>query len=412
MAGFFASGGPLTLASHRRQDTGLVPKCGACGLKQFCESPEMPVWGEGRRRVLLVGHSPDLTEDRQHRPFVGDDGRLLRKVLNRIDVDLDRDCWSTNALRCHPKTAKDIARLPTAKEVEHCRPYLLRAVRELQPDVIVLLGAEAVQSLIGWLWSEEVGPADRWAGYRIPSQKLNAWVCPAWHPSRMRLQEGKRDHDLVEKLFQEQLSAAFALDGRPWNPVPEYHRQVKVVVDTSEAADHIRQMTENATVPLAWDLETNMLKPDGSDAAIWTCAISDGEVSIAYPWHGPAVTATLDFLCSDVPKIAQNMKFENRWAKAVCKVWVRNWAWDTMLAAHVLDNRARTKGLGFQVFTRLGFDSWDQKIAPYLKSSGGGNVSNRIRDCPLPDLLTYNGLDSLLEHKIAVLQAKELGVEL
>lgn len=408
VAGFFTAGGPLTMAAPRRREPGLTPKCGACKLHLGCQHGKMPVWGEGRRGVLVMGEAPGREEDDQNRPFVGQAGRLLRKCLNRIDVDMCRDCWTTNSLICRPPKN----RTPTDKEIEYCRPNVINVIREHQPAVIILLGGTAVNSLLGWLWAEEPGGIGRWAGYRIPSQKLNAWVCSAWHPSYVARSEGKRDYGLMERTLTEHLAAAFALEGRPWNPVPDYRSRVRVLLDPEEAGRAVQRLVKTATGPVAWDIETDRIKPDHPDAFIWSCSMCAGGGSISYPWHGAAREATLEFLKSNVPKIGFNARFETRWILAKHGFMVRNWCHDGMLAAHVLDNRAKTKGLSFQAFARLGFDAWDGTVSPYLRSKGGGNTPNRIRECPLPELLLYGGLDSLLEYEIAMIQSKELGIDL
>ena len=153
----------------------LIPRCGACGIYRQCKSPKMPVSGQGKQGVLIVGEAPGAVEDEQGKPFVGESGQLLRETLERLDVNVDRDCWVTNSLICRPPKN----RTPTDKEIDYCRPNLINTIEEVQPKTIVLLGAVPVKSLIGWLWREQVGALGRWIGWRIPCQKLNAWICPA-----------------------------------------------------------------------------------------------------------------------------------------------------------------------------------------------------------------------------------------
>lgn len=93
------------------------------------------------------------------------------------------------------------------------------------------------------------------------------------------------------------------------------------------------------------------------------------------------------------------MKFEERWtvAKLGCKV--RGWHWDTMLAAHILDNRSGITSLKFQAFVHLGISDYDSHISPFLYSKHP-NETNRIDQVDDKSLLLYNGLDSLLEYLI------------
>jgi uracil-DNA glycosylase family 4 len=421
--GFFS---PTQLAS--KSSVPMLPQCGRCGLYRYCDSPKMPVYGDGRRKILVVGQSPGAHEDRQHRPFSpdGDAGGLLHDMLGKLGVNLYRDCWVTNALRCRPwemsKAQNVVNRTPTRLEVGYCRPFLIQALEELEPETVVLLGAEAVQSMIGWLWKDNVGTVSRWRGWRIPCQKLNAWVCPTWHPSFIMRTDygesgergddwkGDRDNETRKGIFERDLQAAFETNGRPWQEVPDYKKQVKLIHDPVQAAFYIRQFAKSSR-PVAFDYENSPLKPDRSDSWISCCSMSNGKHTIAYPWLGEAVVATGEFLKSDVPKVASNMKHETRWSMRHFGFRPRNWVFDTMLAAHTLDNRPDITSVKFQAFVLLGQELWNKDVEPFFDSKGS-NEHNRIKEIPLERILTYCGMDSLMEILVAKKQAKQLKVEL
>ena len=387
------------------RDDPRLARCGRCGLHKGCRSPRMPATGEGRRRVLVVAEAPGKEEDKRNTQLVGPAGQTLRRCLSKIDVDLDRDCWKTNAAICFP------GRNPTKEEVLGCRSNLLKTVWELEPETIVLLGGAAVQSLIGWLWREDAGKVSRWVGWRIPSQRLNAWICPTFHPSYvMRIEragQGEEQARVISILFRRHLERAFELRGRPWTKSPEFERQIKVLLSGREAAEAVDFLIRSQPdVPVAFDFETNMLKPDSSKAEIVSCAMSNGEETIAYPMTGEAREVTVAFLRSPVPKVAHNMKFDDRWSRRVLGIPVRNWRWCSMQAAHVLDNRRGICGLKFQAFVRLGQESYDERVAPSLK--GGSNAPNRIRAVDVRDLLLYNGMDALCTILVAQKQMEEM----
>lgn len=389
-----------------RPTGGTLPRCGLCGLLKKCRSPKMPVAGKGEKRILVVGEAPGAEEDDKGIPFVGKTGTYLRDTLAEVGIDLRRDCWLTNSLICRPpkNTVTD------ERMIDWCRPNLLKTIEELQPETIVLLGARALKSLIAWLWKEDAGEINKWAGFRIPCQRLNAWVCPTWHPSFVvRENETRRDGGVTELVWKRHLKAAFRT-GRPWSEVPSYASCVRTELNPERAAAAIRRLTAFGRV-LAFDYENTTLKPDGKHARIYCCAISDGEESIAYPWHGEAITASIEFLRSPVPKIGFNVKHEQRYSRANLGVKVRNFVWDGMLAAHVLDNRSDTKSLKFQAFVLLGQESYDDAIKPYLKSKGS-NDRNRITELDLEAVLRYCGMDAILEWHVAMKQAKKLGVTL
>lgn len=394
----------------------LVPKCGICQLYRHCKSPKMTVAGEGRRKIFVIGEAPASKEDRDGLPFVGGAGRYLRGKLAECGIDLDRDCWTTNAIICWPHEAggngRERNRTPTDKEIDYCRPNLVRAINELNPEIVIPLGAKAVRSLIGWLWKPEVEGIGRWIGWQIPSQRLNAWIVPNWHPAFLLRQgdNGQRMDDVAEKMFLRHLKAAAKLKGRPWERVPDYRREVEVVMDPKTAAFNVGQMIKHGK-PVAFDYETDGLKPDNPGLGIVSCGMSNGEFTFAYPWHGEAIAATKEFLASGMPKVGWNVKYEQRWTRAKLGIGVRNWVWDGMIAAHVLDNRKHICSAEFQEFVLLGF-AWHKGRMGSLMKAAGTNSANRLREANLAELLTYNGLDALVEWRMAQAQARRIGMDI
>src|SRR5580704_10111068 len=175
MSGFF----PEYDGAPERKPLPLVAKCGACGLHKTCQSPFMPVYGKGKRKILVVGEAPGAVEDKRNKPFQGESGELTQTVFEELGADLFRDCWVTNALICRPPHNF----IKKEAMIEYCRPNVFKVIKELKPEVIILFGKRAVHSVIGHAWKEEVGAMTRWAGWRIPCQNPRAWICPTYHPS-------------------------------------------------------------------------------------------------------------------------------------------------------------------------------------------------------------------------------------
>lgn len=379
----------------------LVPKCGACGLLKTCLSPQMPVSGKGRRGILVVGEAPGKDEDKEGKAFVGKAGQLLRKVLKRVGLHPDNDCWFTNALICRPPNNET----PNDLKIGYCRPNLTKTIAALQPNVIILLGGVAVKSLLGTLWREDPGSISKWAGWTIPCRSPNAWICPTFHPSYC----ARAEDPVVDLLFAQHLEAAAEKDSRPWTTIPDTLKQVRRELNDEAAAKAVDRL-HKAGRPLAVDYETNMAKPDHWKAAIVSCAVSDGETAIAYPFQGKAQQATSKLLADpDVPKIAANIKFEDRWTRAILGHPVRNWWWDSMQAAHWIDNRTGITSLKFQAFVLLGQPPYDDHLRGLLKTKGG-STANQIDQIDIMDLLLYNGLDALLEVQVTHAQRKFTGL--
>lgn len=364
----------------------------------------MRPYGQGKRKILVAGEAPGKNEDMEGRPFIGPAGQRLREILLKVGVDLDRDCWTTNSLICYPGN-----RNPTSDEISFCRPNVINTIEELKPEVMILTGSVPVQSVLGWLWKPDPGSIGMWAGWKIPHRKLNCWICPTYHPSHLL----RSENPVLDLLFEKHIKTAISLNGRPWpNDKVPYEERIQVLYDAEEAAYTIRsvllQPDRKNPRPVAFDYETNCLKPDSTEARIVSCSVSDGITTIAYPWHGEVVAATIELLRSPVPKIIANARFELRWTKAKLGFWPRNVIWDTVIAAHILDNRPGTAGTKFQAFVRLGQPDYGSEMEQFFKSDGGGNSLNRIRDCDLGKLLRYNALDSFLEWYIAKQQMEEI----
>lgn len=397
MRGFFAAS---TLVSSPKVGAGAgVARCGVCRLYSKCANPKLPISGAGRKRILIVLDSPTRSEDFTGKPVSGETGALLKAELSKVGVDLMRDCWVTYAINCHiPKGEEDSA------QVLHCRPNVLKAVRELDPTVVLTFGFAAMRSLVGHTWREDVGELERWVGYQIPAQALNVWICPMW--GLQRYMERKQKDKVLSIHFNKFLKAAVRkCSDKPWDVVPDWKSEVEIVYDSDVAAQRIRKCIELGGLT-AFDYETNMLKPDWPEAEVWSASICwQGKKTFAYPWKGAAIEASREYLHSPLPKIASNLKFEDRWTRKFFGRPVRAWHWDTMVAAHVLDNRPGVTSIKFQSYVLLGMPCYNEHIEPFLESPKDKRV-NRIAEIETRQLLLYNGLDSLLEYKAFEVQSK------
>jgi DNA polymerase len=83
-----------------------------------------------------------MYEDEQGRPFVGQGGRLLNKMITAIGLARE-DVYLCNVVNCITPNS----RTPEADEVESCKPFWIGQMRIVQPEVIVTLGATATQAI-------------------------------------------------------------------------------------------------------------------------------------------------------------------------------------------------------------------------------------------------------------------------
>jgi len=359
----------------------------------------MPVTGKGHKKILIVAEAPGEEEDKKGIQLIGKSGQLLRRHLKKMNVDLDKDCWKTNAVICYKKNNPT----PSDEIIEACRPNLMKTIKQCQPNVIILLGKIAIKSLISVLWKEDDGILSKWTDYEIPCHNPNTWIICTYHPAYLL----RKNDRVLNRFFEKHLKTAVRKSkSKPWKEVPNYRDQVDIIMNPSQASQILLEMMSKGG-PIAFDYETNCLKPEGEGTKIISCSVCwRGNKTIAFPWEGEAIHAMDQILKSSMPKIASNMKFEDRWTRAKMGHPVKNWLWDTMIAAHVLDNSPKITSIKFQSFVLLGAESYDEHISPLLQSTKNSKL-NRIDEIDLKDLLIYNALDSLLEYKVAMKQMKQ-----
>jgi uracil-DNA glycosylase len=125
-------------------------ECRGCHLH---ENANQTVFSRGgaRARVVMVGEQPGDVEDQRGEPFVGPAGVLLRRAV--ADAGLDpAELYITNAVKHFKNILRGRRRIhqtPDRIEITACRPWLLAEFAQLDPGVVVALGATAAQALLG-----------------------------------------------------------------------------------------------------------------------------------------------------------------------------------------------------------------------------------------------------------------------
>ncbi len=227
--GFFSSS-----SFKNKEKLPTIARCGTCGLYKYCKSPKMPPTGKGLKKILVVAEAPGEREDEKNTQLIGKSGQLLRRVLRKMNIDLDIDCWKTNAVICRREENKT----PDDDMIEACRPNLIKTINKYQPNVISLLGAIACKSLLSVIYKREVGSISRWGGYYIPCHKPNAWIVPTFHPSHVL----RKNNKVLEKLFEKHLRMAVRKKSKPWKTIPDYKSQIEIIMNPSREIGWLKKI--------------------------------------------------------------------------------------------------------------------------------------------------------------------------
>ena len=119
-----------------------VRKCTRCSLYATATNA-VPGEGDPKADLVCVGEAPGAKEDETGRPFVGQAGQLLTKILAAIDLTREQ-VFICNVLKHRPPGNRN----PLPEEVEACSPYLIRQLELIKPKVIVAFGTFAAQTLL------------------------------------------------------------------------------------------------------------------------------------------------------------------------------------------------------------------------------------------------------------------------
>lgn len=416
MKGFWISSEKVVksrTSSNRKQSMPKVSVC-PCGLEKTCEGPMMAVGGQGRMKILVLAEAPGAEEDRAYardlkakgpkapgRQLIGQAGRRLAEQLELNGIDLYEDCWTYNAVNCRPPANAT----PTSYQIAACRPRVRQVIEQLKPRFILATGMTAVDSLISDRWFDDdgLGGLTRWRGWQAPDQDFKAWICPVWHPSYVLRCERGNNTPQVPLYFNRDIQQfANLVHENPEFPGIDLNGRVEIL-SSNEDIKRVLRMASKQTRPVFFDYETSGLKPHTPDHFIYSLSLCWNTDGCAYSFlMTPSIEEDCrQFLCSPAPKIAQNIKFEERWSRSILGTPVNNWVWDTLLASHVEDNRGGISGLKFQIYVKFGIVDYSKEISHYLKSTTEGDLSlNHIQEAPVEKLLEYGGLDSWLGLKL------------
>lgn len=140
---------PAAMAAQTGQEQALralAQECGACQACGLAQGRQHVVVSRGNpwAPLLLIGEAPGAQEDAQGLPFVGRAGQLLDRMLESVGIDSERDAYICNVIKCRPPDN----RRPTPAEIAACRPFLLRQIALVNPRVILLVGATALEGVL------------------------------------------------------------------------------------------------------------------------------------------------------------------------------------------------------------------------------------------------------------------------
>ena len=169
-------------------------RCAACELAATRQNVVVSR-GNPKAPLMVIGEAPGAQEDQSGVPFTGRSGQVLDRLLIEAGFKIERDLYICNAVKCRPPNN----RRPKKNELAACRPWLDKQIAEVNPAVIVLTGATAVQALLEKkaAMTEIRGQWQTWQGRS---------VMPIFHPAYLLRHAAAKEGGPVE-LTRQDLSA-------------------------------------------------------------------------------------------------------------------------------------------------------------------------------------------------------------
>ena len=100
--------------------------------------------GDINSQIMIVGEGPGEKEDEVGKPFVGDAGNLLNKMLSAINIKRE-SVYITNVVNFRPPNN----RKPTSAEINRYSIFLREHILIINPKILIIMGSTAMEALVG-----------------------------------------------------------------------------------------------------------------------------------------------------------------------------------------------------------------------------------------------------------------------
>ena len=130
----------IKLLSELRSEIENIDNC------ELKKSAKQLVFADGNNqsKIMIIGEGPGQKEDEQGKPFVGDAGILLNKMLEAIQIKRN-NIYITNVVNYRPPNN----RKPEPSEINRYSNYLRQHIAIIDPKILILMGSTAMESLFG-----------------------------------------------------------------------------------------------------------------------------------------------------------------------------------------------------------------------------------------------------------------------
>lgn len=332
--------------------------CNECNL---CNNAyKVCIMGSGNRqaRIMVVVDSPNQQTETDGNYLSGRAGDMFKKLLKQNDLDI-KQMYITGSVKCRTPQG----RAPNASEIKACKPYLLGEIERIQPEYVLMLGANALKACLHKAKITSI--------HGTIIEKNGVKYYPIFHPA-MAIRDPKRIVPIRNDIER------FARITRG-EEINSHKLNYTVVTDLESLRKCFKDIKKSRVI--SYDLETTGLDPRVEHSAITILGIASNNQEWVIPFSLPgspfakykAQETIVKYFAKILQRkqdvVAQNGKFDNKWLEVLFGVKFPL-TFDTMLAAHLVDENT-PNSLKYIAVNELGGEPYDVDIKT---KKGGGDV--------------------------------------
>jgi uracil-DNA glycosylase len=142
----------------------------------FKDTANNLVFGEGNpnAEIFFIGEAPGRMEDQSGRPFVGQAGRVLEKLIESIGLKRE-DVFISSVLHYRPPKNRD----PKPSEIELEKPFVDEQIKIIDPKIIVPLGRHSMKKFL----PKETISASHGQAFQLNRSEKTLTIIPMYHPA-------------------------------------------------------------------------------------------------------------------------------------------------------------------------------------------------------------------------------------
>jgi len=372
--------------------------CARCKLCDTCHTPKIELYGKGEAGIMIINGTPGKAGDRQGKILTDAGGYLLRRTLKSFGIDMDVDCSRISAVRCQPPSnAKGTTTPPKEVHIKCCQPTLFKMIEEMKPSLIICLGKYAIKSIACVVpFTGNIFTPTSVHGLVFPDHRFGCWVGCIMDPNE--IQSAKEETLDPTAVFVEDME--YIID-KLGEPLPaKLTKKGNSLITNAQNAVKLLEMYSTSKKLVSFDFETTCLSPFEKGARLITVAITNSkEYAHCIPldyitpgtddhyWSFGDRTRIWDafeaFLASSAPKLVQNFNMEGPWSMEMFNQEPINFAYDTMIGAHIRNCRDNTTGLKLIAY----------RLCGHTYDTIGKKMKARMAEVPLEEIWNYNCFD-------------------